>query len=169
MFITCYYETLMSVFVQDQKKFELLQEAVKRQTEIMVDNILGQGVDIHLLGLREAAKDTSPTAASPLPELFTDETYKIANSFILSTSQVRSMVGTFCVYDHFFCPKGGNNDGYLHGLRSGRSRRVRLFVQSEKRLHHLLHSVVCFVRFHQHRKVHPKLRRQLELNAQAIE
>lgn len=73
---------------QDQKKFDLLEEAVKRQTEIMVENILGQGIDIHLLGLREAARETLPTAAHELPELFTDETYKIANSFLLSTSQV---------------------------------------------------------------------------------
>lgn len=61
---------------------------MKRQTEIMVDNIMGQGIDIHLLGLREAARETAPTAAHPLPELFTDDTYKIANYFLLSTSQV---------------------------------------------------------------------------------
>lgn len=59
-----------------------------RQTEIMVDNIMGQGIDIHLLGLREAARETAPTAASPLPELFNDELYKDSNLFPLSTSQV---------------------------------------------------------------------------------
>lgn len=61
---------------------------MKKQTEITVENILCEGIDIHLLGLREAAKDTSPTAAHPLPEIFLDESYRIANQFLLSTSQV---------------------------------------------------------------------------------
>lgn len=75
--------------MQDQQKYELFQAAVAKQTEIMIENILGQGIDIHLLGLREAAKDTAPTAAHPLPALFTDESYRIANTFLLTTSQVR--------------------------------------------------------------------------------
>lgn len=57
-------------------KYNLWDEAVNVQTKEMVDNILGQGIDIHLLGLREAAKDTSPTAASALPELFIDPSYR---------------------------------------------------------------------------------------------
>lgn len=52
----------------------------------MVKNILGHGIDIHLLGLREACKDTG----APLHELFTDESYAIANCFLLSTSQVEN-------------------------------------------------------------------------------
>lgn len=50
----------------------------------MVENILGQGIDIHLLGLRELAKDLG----EPLPDIFQDEVYKTANHFALSTSQV---------------------------------------------------------------------------------
>lgn len=63
---------------------ELFHKAVTRQTEVMVMNILGNGVDIPLLGLREACRDVDGS----LHELFTDESYGIANCFLLSTSQV---------------------------------------------------------------------------------
>lgn len=59
--------------------------AVARQTDIMVMNILGHGVDIPLLGLREACKETNN---GELCELFTDESYPISQCFLLSTSQV---------------------------------------------------------------------------------
>lgn len=52
----------------------------------MVANILGQGIDIHLLGLREQGKEMGLQL-----ELFSDEAYKIANHFALSTSQVQSI------------------------------------------------------------------------------
>lgn len=74
--------------VSDEKKLELWDAAIKQQTSEMIDNIMGQGIDLHLLGLREAAKETSPTAAHPLPKLFTDESYRLFNKFLLSTSQV---------------------------------------------------------------------------------
>lgn len=51
----------------------------------MVENILGQGIDIHLLGLRELAKELG----EPVPDIFADEAYKILNRFGLSTSQVK--------------------------------------------------------------------------------
>lgn len=54
----------------------------------MIQNILGQGVDIHLLGLREACHDKDIM----LPELFTDESYKISQCFLLSTSQVVNLI-----------------------------------------------------------------------------
>jgi len=50
----------------------------------MNDNIYGQGIDNHLMGLRYAAKE----AGEPIPEIFTDEAYAIVNHFALSTSQV---------------------------------------------------------------------------------
>ncbi|CAG9766802.1 unnamed protein product [Ceutorhynchus assimilis] len=84
--------------VSDDRKYELWCEAVKVQTKEMVDNILGHGIDIHLLGLREAAKDTCPTAATPLPELFTDPSYRLANKFLLSTSQVSTSTNSFMGY-----------------------------------------------------------------------
>lgn len=53
----------------------------------MVQNILGQGVDIHLLGLREACNDKGVQ----MTELFTDDSYKISQCFLLSTSQVQGV------------------------------------------------------------------------------
>lgn len=71
-----------------QKEYinELFQKAVARQTDIMVQNILGQGIDIHILGLRQACIEVN----GDLCELFTDESYQISNCFLLSTSQVKS-------------------------------------------------------------------------------
>lgn len=84
--------------VNDEEKIILWKEAVAAQTNEMVDNILGQGIDIHILGLREAAKDTSPTAVTPLPEIFTDPSYRLANKFLLSTSQVATTTDSFMGY-----------------------------------------------------------------------
>ncbi|CAG9827133.1 unnamed protein product [Diabrotica balteata] len=84
--------------VSDEKKILLWNEAVAAQTTEMVENILGQGIDLHILGLREAAKETSPTAASPLPKLFTDASYRLANKFLLSTSQVATSTNSFMGY-----------------------------------------------------------------------
>jgi len=77
-------EIKLSFIFQDQKRLELFDEALKKQTHIMVENILGQGIDIHLLGLREAAVELT----GGLPPIFLDETYRVANRFLLSTSQV---------------------------------------------------------------------------------
>lgn len=84
--------------VSEEKKLELWNVAVRQQTQEMVDNILGQGIDIHLLGLREAARETSPLASLPLPEIFTDGTYRLANKFLLSTSQVTTSINSFMCY-----------------------------------------------------------------------
>lgn len=70
--------------MQKDHLIELFRCAAARQTEIMVQNILGQGLDIPLLGLREACKEVEGN----LHELFTEDCYKIANCFLLSTSQV---------------------------------------------------------------------------------
>ncbi len=48
--------------------------------------VTGMGIDNHLLGLREIAKEMKIET----PDLFSDETYLISNHFILSTSQVRA-------------------------------------------------------------------------------
>lgn len=50
----------------------------------MEANILGRGIDNHLLGLREAARE----ALGELPEMFKDSTYNRMIEFKLSTSQV---------------------------------------------------------------------------------
>lgn len=48
--------------------------------------ITGLGIDNHLLGLREVARELKVET----PEIFKDEAYLISNQFILSTSQVCS-------------------------------------------------------------------------------
>lgn len=50
----------------------------------MNDNINGYGIDNHLMGLRYAAQEVG----EPVPDIFTDQAYKIVNHFALSTSQV---------------------------------------------------------------------------------
>ncbi|XP_073978610.1 choline acetyltransferase isoform X1 [Rhodnius prolixus] len=73
---------------RDQEKLALFDAAAKKQTEVMVENILGQGIDIHLLGLREQSK------IMEMPQtLFNDESFKKLNHFALSTSQVATKVG----------------------------------------------------------------------------
>uniref|UniRef100_A0A1B0EZJ6 Choline O-acetyltransferase n=1 Tax=Phlebotomus papatasi TaxID=29031 RepID=A0A1B0EZJ6_PHLPP len=89
-----------SLYSKDHLR-ELFRCAAARQTEIMVQNILGHGIDIHLLGLREACKDRG----GPMHELFTDESYKIANCFLLSTSQVACSTDSFMGYGPV-TPKG---------------------------------------------------------------
>jgi hypothetical protein len=71
-------------FLQKDHLRDLFRKAADRQTEIMVQNILGQGIDIHLLGLREACREVEGN----MHEIFTDDCFKIANCFLLSTSQV---------------------------------------------------------------------------------
>ena len=78
---------LHSIFtpLQAQDKTRLFYQAAEYQTDVMVRNILGQGIDIHLLGLRQLARQT------PCPDglaLFEDPSYSDINHFSLSTSQV---------------------------------------------------------------------------------
>lgn len=79
--------------VQRDHLRELFRCAVARQTEVMVQNILGHGIDIPLLGLREASREVT----GQVHELFTDESYKISQCFLLSTSQVGLVVRCFCL------------------------------------------------------------------------
>ena len=62
-----------------------LDAAVRKQTSVMVDNILGRGLDIPLLGLREATREAGLWDQQ---EMFTDPAYEKLNRFQLSTSQV---------------------------------------------------------------------------------
>ena len=50
---------------------------------VSLQTILGHGIDNHLLGLKQIADETGRDC----PDLFTDESYRIANRFILTTSQ----------------------------------------------------------------------------------
>ncbi|TGZ73878.1 hypothetical protein CRM22_001266 [Opisthorchis felineus] len=76
------------------EKIRLLRKAMEWQTEIMLETILGHGVDNHLLGLRQIAIEHD----GKLPEIFTDETYMEANRFRLSTSQVPTTMDAFMCY-----------------------------------------------------------------------
>ena len=58
---------------------------MKKQTKVMVDNILGTGLDVPLLGLREGIKEAGLWEHQ---DLFTHESYTKVNTFSLSTSQV---------------------------------------------------------------------------------
>ncbi|XP_060527166.1 choline O-acetyltransferase-like isoform X1 [Cylas formicarius] len=136
--------------VSDDKKMLLWDDAVRQQTEEMVDNILGQGIDIHLLGLREAAKDTSPTAASPLPEIFTDPSYRLANRFLLSTSQVATGGNTFMGYgpvepDGYGASYNPKNDHVIFCLSAFWSSEVTStskFAQSLEESLNAMHSLL---------------------------
>ena len=65
-----------------RRYFEL---AIKKQTKVMTDNITGRGLDVPLLGLREAVKEAG---LWEFQDLFDDETYNTINHFKLSTSSV---------------------------------------------------------------------------------
>jgi choline O-acetyltransferase len=73
---------------QEAEKKRLFDQAIKTQTDIMVQNILGEGIDIHLLGLREMGKEMGYIDL----EIFDDPSYKTANHFALSTSQVKTIL-----------------------------------------------------------------------------
>ncbi|CAG0914256.1 unnamed protein product [Notodromas monacha] len=78
----------------DSEKKKLFEQAIKTQTDIMIQNILGEGIDIHLLGLREMGKEMVFSGI----ELFDDPSYKTANHFALSTSQVPTGTDSYVYY-----------------------------------------------------------------------
>ncbi|ROI83840.1 Choline O-acetyltransferase [Anabarilius grahami] len=73
--------------IQDTEKMEKLRAAIEAQTQITALAVAGMGMDNHLLGLRETAKEMKMET----PDIFSDETYHICNHFILSTSQARPL------------------------------------------------------------------------------
>ncbi|VDN22068.1 unnamed protein product [Dibothriocephalus latus] len=79
--------------LQTDDCIRLLRAAMDWQTEVMLETILGHGVDNHLLGLREIALQLG----RPMPNIFKDQTYAKSNWFRLGTSQVRERLN-----DHSF-------------------------------------------------------------------
>ncbi|XP_077585515.1 choline O-acetyltransferase-like isoform X2 [Stigmatopora nigra] len=105
---------------KDAKKMELFEAAIAAQTKnsskvalaffsqpqihikkhkstgffLFIKAIMGLAIDNHLLGLREMARDQKMEN----PEIFQDETYRISNEFLLSTSQVPTASEMFCCY-----------------------------------------------------------------------
>ena len=72
-----------------EEKIRLFYGAAENQTDVMVRNILGQGIDIHLLGLRQLSRENGCTDGIALFD--EDPSYKDVNHFALSTSQVTSL------------------------------------------------------------------------------
>jgi len=63
----------------------MFEVAMKKQTKVMISNIMGNGLDIPLSGLREASKELNLIESQ---ELFESDFYSKLNTFTLSTSQV---------------------------------------------------------------------------------
>ncbi|XP_048089837.1 choline O-acetyltransferase-like [Alosa alosa] len=78
----------------DAVRMTRLRDAIKAQTDYTVLAITGNGIDNHLLGLREIAQELGMDRL----DLFEDETYPLSNQFILSTSQVPTTMDMFCCY-----------------------------------------------------------------------
>ncbi|CAF1129649.1 unnamed protein product [Adineta ricciae] len=85
------------------EKLRLFRQAMQAQTDLMVQNILGNGMDCHMLALKQIARDNN----LPIPELFLDPGYALSNHFSLSTSQVTTNIN-----DSFICYGAVVPDGY---------------------------------------------------------
>ena len=68
-----------------QERLNLFISAMVKQTQIMTENIFGEGMDIALLGIRKAAEHLWPEETLPI---FADPAFHRANKFNLSTSQM---------------------------------------------------------------------------------
>ncbi|CAL8379918.1 unnamed protein product [Gadus morhua 'NCC'] len=80
--------------LSDSERMKRLRDAIKAQTDYTIAAITGMAIDNHLLGLREMAKELKMEQ----PDIFSDETYRASNQFILSTSQVSTVMDMFCCY-----------------------------------------------------------------------
>ncbi|XP_043260762.1 choline O-acetyltransferase-like isoform X2 [Colletes gigas] len=118
---------------------ELFDLAVQRQTKEMNDNITGQGIDNHLMGLCYAAKE----AGEPVPDIFTDEAYGIINHFALSTSQVTTKNEAIIGYgpvvpDGYGCAYNIRKNGFLFSVSAfhsdGRTNAMRFAQTLEQSL-----------------------------------
>ncbi|XP_053977958.1 choline O-acetyltransferase isoform X2 [Hylaeus volcanicus] len=118
---------------------ELFDLAVQRQTKEMNDNITGQGIDNHLMGLRYAAKE----AGEPVPEIFADEAYAIINHFALSTSQVTTKNDAIVGYgpvepDGYGCAYNIRSNGFIFSVSAfhsdGRTNAMRFAQTLEQSL-----------------------------------
>nr|XP_034185279.1 choline O-acetyltransferase-like [Osmia lignaria] len=126
-----------TIYSQERIK-ELFDLAVQRQTKEMTDNITGQGIDNHLMGLRYTAKEVG----EPIPELFTNQAYEIINHFSLSTSQVTTKNDAIVGYgpvvpDGYGCAYNIRNNGIIFSVsafhsdgRTNATRFARTLEQS---------------------------------------
>ncbi|XP_076636952.1 choline acetyltransferase isoform X2 [Colletes latitarsis] len=118
---------------------ELFDLAVQRQTKEMNDNITGQGIDNHLMGLCYAAKE----AGEPVPDIFADEAYGIINHFALSTSQVTTKNEAIIGYgpvvpDGYGCAYNIRKNGFVFSVSAfhsdGRTNATRFAQTLEQSL-----------------------------------
>ncbi|XP_035671417.1 choline O-acetyltransferase-like [Branchiostoma floridae] len=80
--------------VEDYDRMELFKKALKAQRNFTLQALKGQGIDCHLLGLKEMAAMID----MPMPDIFTDEPFDLTNKFVLSTSQVPTTMDAFMCY-----------------------------------------------------------------------
>ncbi|CAH1246488.1 CHAT [Branchiostoma lanceolatum] len=80
--------------VEDYDRMELFKKALKAQRNFTLQALKGQGIDCHLLGLKEMAAMID----MPMPDIFTDDSFDLTNKFVLSTSQVPTTMDAFMCY-----------------------------------------------------------------------
>lgn len=93
------------------ERIGLFYKAAENQTDVMIRNILGQGMDNHLLGLRQLAKHVDSDEAAAV---FQDPSFQTIHHFALSTSQVFDSSPCFFSI-HSPTPKrgGGGKEGRI--------------------------------------------------------
>jgi choline O-acetyltransferase len=110
---------------------------VNYQTDLMVQSILGKGMDCHLLGLKQVAIENS----FDMPEVFLDDSFSISNHFSLSTSQIpTTMEGSFMCYgpvepDGYGCSYNPKPSYILFAISSFKScslTSTKMFAESLK-------------------------------------
>lgn len=85
------------------ERIRLFYKAAENQTDVMIRNILGQGMDNHLLGLRQLAKHIDSDEAAAV---FQDPSFQTIHHFALSTSQVFDSSPPLCFFSiHSPTPK----------------------------------------------------------------
>ncbi|KAF8562741.1 hypothetical protein P879_06809 [Paragonimus westermani] len=95
----------------------LLRTALKRHQDYTHEVVTGQAFDRHLLGLRHLAASLDKPSEEEfkvLQSLFTDPTYTLANTYRLSTSQVRSPDDVAVL----FGPVIDNGYGFCYNIHS---------------------------------------------------
>ncbi|XP_011049382.1 PREDICTED: choline O-acetyltransferase isoform X2 [Acromyrmex echinatior] len=126
---------------------ELFDLAVQRQTKEMNDNIHGQGIDNHLMGLRYVAKE----AGEPIPEIFTDEAYAIVNHFALSTSQVTTKNDVIVGYgpvvpDGYGCAYNVRKNGFIFSVSAFHSDGRTSAMQFAQTLEQSLRDMAAMIK-----------------------
>ncbi|KYN22541.1 Choline O-acetyltransferase, partial [Trachymyrmex cornetzi] len=137
-----------SLLIFDAERIkELFDLAVQRQTKEMNDNIYGQGIDNHLMGLRYAAKE----AGEPIPEIFTDEAYAIVNHFVLSTSQVTTKNDVIVGYgpvvpDGYGCAYNVRKNGFIFSVSAFHSDGRTSAMQFAQTLEQSLRDMAAMIK-----------------------